>query len=146
MSVRRLTAEQQREHVYAYVCVPHGSKARYLREHGLGPNDIRKWRAQVFAGSLELGLIPRGGQLVSTQESAALRRLLKENEVLRAQLAARDVEHERVVATKDADLEVQRAAVNALGKAIELLHHDAASKRSTTHPDGDRPDPPIRRR
>lgn len=86
-----MTAEQQREHVYAYVCLPHGSKARYLREYGLGPNDIRKWRAQVFAGSLELGLIPRGGQLVSTQESAALRRLLERLRRWHRDIKARDV-------------------------------------------------------
>lgn len=133
MSVRRrFTAEQQREHVYAYICEPYGSKGRYLREHGVDPNDIRKWRLQVFAGSLELGLIPRGGRLVSAEESTALSRLLEENEALRSQMAAQLAEHERILASKDADLAAQRAAVEALGKAIELLHPDDERKSSTS--------------
>ena len=128
-----LTAEQKRELVYAYVTQPHGSKGRYLREHGLTGDQMRGWRTQVFAGTLESGLMPRGGSVVSAEESAALARLIKENQSLQQQLAAQQVEHEQAVAAKDAELAVQLRAVDALGKAIEILHHAGAGKNSQQH-------------
>jgi hypothetical protein len=128
-----LTAEEKRELVYAYVGVPYGSKSDFLREHGVTDRQMRTWRAQVFAGTLELGLIPRGGVMVSSEESAALARLIKLNRSLQEQLAAQQVEHEQVVAAKDAELAVQVRAVDALGKAIEILHHTGAGKSSQQH-------------
>jgi transposase-like protein len=128
-----LTAEQKRGLVYAYVAAPYGSKGEYLREHGVTDRQMRTWRAQVFAGTLELGLIPRGGAMVSPEESAALARLIKENRSLQEQLAAQQVEHEQAVAAKDAELAVQLRAVDALGKAIAILHHTGAGKSSQQH-------------
>ncbi|MEZ5119871.1 MAG: hypothetical protein R2686_08210 [Candidatus Nanopelagicales bacterium] len=60
MSVRGLTVEQRREHVLAYLEVAYGSKGRYLAAHGIGAHQIRRWRAQLYAGTLETGLVPRG--------------------------------------------------------------------------------------
>lgn len=133
MSVpKALTAEQKREFVYEYVAQPFGSRSTFLLERGVTKNQIRQWRSQVFAGTLELGLVPRGGTIVSVEESAALARLLKEKQALQEQLDRQQAEHEKVLAAKDAELDVQRRAVDALGKAIEILHHADAGKNSRT--------------
>lgn len=131
MSVpKALTAEQKREFVYEYVARPYGSRTAFLLERGVTKNQIRQWRAQVFAGTLELGLVPRGGTMVNVEESAALARLLEEKQALQDQLREQQAEHEKVLAGKDAELAVQRRAVDALGKAIEILHHADAGKSS----------------
>ena len=130
------TLAQQRELVYEYLAVPHGSKARFMTERGLTWGQVRRWRAQVFADTLEQGLVPRGGGVVSMDEARAVRRLVEENRALRDQLAARD-----------ADLAVQRRAVEALGKAIEILHRSGAGKNSTEPAaTEDQPSTPPRRR
>jgi hypothetical protein len=131
------TLEQQRELVYEYLAVPYGGKARFMTERGLTWGQVRRWRAQVFADTLEQGLVPRGGGVVSMDEARAVRRLVEENRALQDQLAA-----------KDADLAVQRRAVEALGKAIEILHRSGESKNSTEPAAAPGPPakPPRRRR
>lgn len=124
------TAEQKREFVYEYVAQPYGGRAALLAERQVTKHEIRQWRAQVFAGTLELGLMPRGGGMVNGEESAALARLVKEKQALQEQLEALQAKHEKVLADKDAELDVQRRAVDALGKAIEILHHAGAGKSS----------------
>ncbi|WP_156254282.1 hypothetical protein [Pseudactinotalea terrae] len=131
MSVRRFrTAEQKRELVYEYVGLGYGRKGPFLREHGLGEATMRRWRAQVFAGSLELGLVPRRGGLVSAEESAGLARLLEQQAQLQQRLADLEADHERQLADKDAELASAQATIEALGKAIELLHRGGAGKSS----------------
>jgi transposase-like protein len=125
------TVEQQRELVHEYLCVPYGDKGRFLAERGITSHRFRRWRKQVFAGTLELGLVPRAGGMVSVEEAAGLKRLLDENRALREQLAADDSEHQRELAAKDEALDVQRRAVDALGKAIEILHQSGERKNST---------------
>ena len=133
MSVpKSLTAEEKRELVYAYIAQPFGSKAGFLRERGLSKDEMRRWRSQVFAGTLELGLIPRGGTVVSMEESMALARLIREKQALQERLDAALAEHERAIAAKDAELAVQQRASEALGKAIEILHRAGAGKTSQT--------------
>lgn len=127
-----LTVEEKRELVYAYLARPYGSKTRFLQERGVSKESMRAWRAQVFAGTLELGLIPRGGTIVSVEESAVLARLIREKQVLQDRLDAAQAEHERALAAKDAELAVQQRATEALGKAIEILHHAGAGKTSGT--------------
>lgn len=131
---KALTVEEKRELVYAYVSQAHGSKARFLQEQGVTRDQMRGWRASVFAGTLEVGLVPRGGSMVSMEESAALARLVKQNRELEDRLRAEQAEHEQALAAKDADLATQRRAVDALGKAIEILHHADAGK--TSQPTG----------
>lgn len=133
MSVpKALTVEERRELVYAYIAQPFGSKTRFLQEQGLTKEAMRAWRTQVFAGTLELGLIPRGGTVVSVEESAALARLIREKQALQDRLDAAQAEHERAIAAKDAELAVQQRATEALGKAIEILHRAGAGKTSQT--------------
>jgi len=132
-----LTAEQKRELVYAYLRQPHGAKGQFLVDRGIKWHSMSRWRSQVFADTLEVGLVPRGGSVVNVEESAALARLVKQNEALQQQLDAQQAEHGQVIADKDAQLAVQLRTVNALGKAIEFLRPDGAGKNSTQHPAGE---------
>jgi hypothetical protein len=52
-----------------------------------------------------------------------LARLVEENRVLQERLQALQVGHEQAMAAKEAELQVQVRAVDALGKAIEMLRH-----------------------
>lgn len=113
--------EERRALVYEYLQAPHGTKRRLLTERGISVHQFRRWRSMVFADTLDHGLVPRAVAEVSTDESAAVKRLLAENEALRAQLAAREE-----------DLAVQQRAVDALGKAIELLQQSGAIKNSNS--------------
>lgn len=91
---------------------------------------FRVWRAQVFADTLEYGLVPRGGLAVTAEQSAFVARLRAELDALREQVAQQQAEHEQALAAKAAELAVQVKAVDALGKAIEILHHAGAGKSS----------------
>ncbi len=133
------SSEEQRALVYEYLQVPHGGKAAFLEAHGLKVDRFRRWRMQVLADTLEHGLVPRSGGLVSVDEARLLKRLLEENAALREQLAARDVAHEQEVAERDEELARQRRAVDALGKAIEILHPSGDSKSSESDPPAARP-------
>lgn len=106
--------EEKRALVYDYIRVPHGAKGRFLVEHEITHASMRRWRAMVFADTLEYGLEPRPGRggVVSVEEKGAVKRLLAENQALRE------------------ELERQRRSVDALGKAIELLHPSGASRNS----------------
>ena len=132
MSVEGLfTVEEQRALVYEYLAVPHGAKGRFLEERGVRRRDMRRWRSQVFADTLEQGLVPRAGGAVSMEEVDALKRLVEENRALRRELKARNAEHARELAAREKDLVAQRRAVDALGKAIEILHQGGGGKSST---------------
>jgi hypothetical protein len=138
------SVEEQRELVYQYLSVPYGGKGRFLAEHGVPYRRMRRWRAQVFAGTLEHGLVPRAEGLVSVEESGALARLLAENRALREEIAAQKVEHQRQLDEREEELGRQRRAVDALGKAIEILHPSGASKNSEPDapPDAQHPGQP----
>lgn len=123
--------EEQRALVYEYLSVPYGSKGLFLAERGVTHSRLRRWRRQVFAGTLEQGLVPRGSGVISLEEAEALKRLLEENQQLKERLAARDAEHQQELSAKDDELAVQRRAVDALGKAIEILHRSGEGKSST---------------
>lgn len=114
------SVEEQRALVYEYLRAPHGRKRELLVERGVSVHRFRRWRSMVLTDTLDHGLAPRDGVIVSAEESAALKRLLAENEALRGELAAREE-----------DLAVQRRAVDALGKAIEILHQSGAIKSSS---------------
>lgn len=126
------TAEEQRELVYEYLCVPQGSKGRFLAERGVSSTVLRRWRKLVFAGSVEHGLVPRGGAMVSVEETQAVKKLLEENRALKEQLACRDVEHQQELAARDDELAIQRRAVDALGKAIEILHRSGSENSASS--------------
>lgn len=127
-----LTWQEKHAHVLAYLACPYGTKGAYLREHGLSAETIRSWRSQVYAGSLEQGLVPRGGVLSSVEENQEIVRLAQANEALRQQLAAQQDDHETALAAKDAEIARAASTVEALGKAIALLQVRNESADGTT--------------
>ena len=131
-SSRMLSWQDKHAHVLAYLAVGYGHKTGYLREHGVTPWQIRVWCSQVYAGSLEQGLIPRGGGLNSVDENREISRLVRVNRELEARLADQERRHQEALAAKDGDLNHQKLAVAALGKAIALLHPDDESAADTT--------------
>lgn len=120
--------EEQRALVYEYFHAPYGSKGRWLAERGVSESQMRRWSSMVVADTLGHGLVPRGGSGLRGPDKPVVTRLLAENEALRAQLAAREK-----------DLAIQARAVDALGKAIEILQHDGARRTSSTDRAGKEP-------
>jgi hypothetical protein len=59
-------------------------------------------------------------------------RLRGELEALQSRLTAREVEHERALAAKQAEIDAAGRVAEALGKAISLLHDGNESADSTT--------------
>lgn len=123
------TFEEQRAFVYKYLSQPYGTKGRFRAEHGVSGHVLYRWRAQVFADTLERGLVPRR-EAVNVEEVAAMRRLAEENRALREELASRDARHERELTARDNEVARQHQAVEALGKAIELLQPSGGSRSS----------------
>lgn len=107
---RELSVEGQREHVLAYLSAPHGSKGAYLRKHGILYSQLAKWRAALADGDLDRGLVPRHTGQMSKDDVAEVRRLQKRNAELEKEL-------DRTIM----DLERQRMATDALGKAIGVM-------------------------
>lgn len=128
MSVRYLAPDQKREHVLSYLGCGHGSKAAYLAEHGISAWQVRRWRKQLYAGTLEVGLVPREGALNDPEVNRELVRLRQENDRLREQVGEQSLRQEKLLA----DLDTAREVVEALGKAIALLHPTSESAASTT--------------
>jgi len=128
MSVQFLSPDQKREHVLAYLGCSHGAKSAYLTEHGISAWSMRRWRRQVYAGTLEVGLVPRGGVVNEPEVNRELARLRKENLQLRDQLQTQARRQEKLAA----DLDNSKVVVEALGKAIALLHPNSESADSTT--------------
>jgi hypothetical protein len=115
-----LTWQEKYAHVVGYVLCAYGGKGAYLREHGISYHQMYAWRAQVYAGTLERGLVPR--VVVSTvEENREVARLARVNAALQEQLRAQDAAHREAVAAKDAELDAASRTVEALGKAIALL-------------------------
>ncbi|MFZ1625448.1 MAG: hypothetical protein WAU48_11825, partial [Gammaproteobacteria bacterium] len=89
---------------------------------------VRRWRRQVYAGTLEVGLVPRGGVVNEPDVNRELARLRKENERLLEQLQTQASRHEQLAS----DLESSKEVIQALGKAIALLHPNSGSADGTT--------------
>lgn len=132
MAVHGLTVEQRREHVLAYLEVPYGAKARYLAGFGISAYQIRQWRAQLYEGTLEAGLVPRGVWMNDSNVNREVLRLRKELEALESVMAAREADYERALVAKQAELDAAGRVTEALGKAIALLHAGNESADSTT--------------
>ncbi len=104
-----LTSAEIVEFVYAYQRQPYGQKTSWLADQGVTPHRLRRWRAAVFDGDLDRGLIPRDGYVVtSPTERSAL--------VHVADVAQREL------ARLQARVDELEQANEALGKAIGLLH------------------------
>jgi hypothetical protein len=129
-----LTWQEQHAHVLAYLAAPYGTKKAYLREHDLSYWQLRRWRSQVYAGTLEQGLIPRGWVVCTVEENQEVLRLQRAIEALQQQLQEQAVTHRAALAAKDEQLAKASRTVDALGKAIALLHPGNESAGDTTGP------------
>lgn len=119
MSRSRMTADEKREFVLAYLAVPYGQRFRWLDRQGVKQSQFYSWRRGVLAGELERGLIPRGGVLVNAAENRELARLHAENKKLRRQLEKSSAERAALT-----------TALEVMGKAIECLQDETASRHS----------------
>lgn len=126
------TWQEKHAHVMAYLEQEFGRKGSYLRENDISPAQIRTWRGQVYVGSLERGLVPREWVVNNQSENREISRLARDNEELQELLTQQAQLHEEALAAKDAELAHQKAAVDALGKAIALLHPSNDSAADTT--------------
>lgn len=128
MSSRPLTVEVRRELVLEYIRLPYGSKGAWLERRGVSSGQMHLWRRAFLAGTLEAGIFPRHGTVITMEEEAAVVRLLHENQRLRDQLVEQQARHERELKRRQADVAREQRAVAALGKAIELLQAGAGGK------------------
>lgn len=103
------TAAEIIEFVYEYQRQPYGKKTPWLADQGVTPHRLRQWRAAVFDGDLDRGLIPRHGCVVTspTERSA----LVHVADVAQRELARLQARIDELEQTNE-----------ALGKAIGLLH------------------------
>ena len=114
-----LTATEIREFVDEYHLLPHGQKRLWLAAQGMSYHRLRRWRAAVFDGDLDRGLIPRegGGMTVPPGKRAAVSKAhtteRKDAELARLQARVHELEQSNDALGK---------ANEALGKAIGLLH------------------------
>ena len=108
------TADEIREFVLEYQALPQGRKGPWLSARGVPYERLRRWRAAVFEGDLDRGLIPRegSGMTVSPGKRTAL-----EKERARERAA-----QEAEVAKLTARVRELEGTNEALGKAIGLLH------------------------
>ena len=108
------TTEEIREFVHEYQIQPHGQKGPWLAERGVSRSRLRKWRAAVFEGDLDRGLIPREGSPMTvppgTRTALELARA-REREAHQAEVERLSARIRELEGTND-----------ALGKAIGLLH------------------------
>ena len=112
------TAAEIVEFVYEYQRQPYGQKRSWLAGRGVTSHRLRRWRAAVFDGDLDRGLIPRdGGVMSSPTERSAMVRVAetaqREADVARLQARVHELEQAN---------EGLEKANEALGKAIGLLH------------------------
>lgn len=101
---RQFSTEERRRLVLEYLERPHGLKAAFLEANQVGQDQFRRWRAAMADGDLDTGQVPRKTGMMTRRDAAEVRRLQAEVDRLNAQLAA---EHK---------------VVDALGKAISVMH------------------------
>ena len=104
-----LTVEEVRDFVYEYERQPHGSKRAWLAVQGVSWGRFRRWRDTVYDGSVDRGLIPRQGSVMTSPSQR--RHSAKQN-------AMQEAENERLRAR----VQELEATNEALGKAIGLVH------------------------
>lgn len=108
------TAVEIREFVHEYQVQPHGQKRSWLTGQGVSYDVLRRWRAGVFEGDLDRGLVPREG-VPMTVPSAKRTPLEKARAVEHAAHAAE-------IARLSERIRELEGTNDTLGKAIGLLH------------------------
>lgn len=124
------TTEEIREFVNEYEVQRYGQKGAWLAGHGVSYEQLRRWRAAVFEGDLDRGLIPREGSPVKVPPGTRT--------ALERSRARERAAHEAEIARLTARIRELEGTNDALGKAIGLLHvmseHEPASNPTTPDP------------
>jgi hypothetical protein len=118
------TVDEIVEFVHEYEVQRYGCKNSWLAEQGLSSSRMQRWRAAVFAGDLDRGLIPREGDPMNVPSGK--RRALAASRA--KEISSHDAEVARLAA-RVKELEEVNAA---LGKAIGLLHQMSEQEPSET--------------
>jgi hypothetical protein len=126
------TASEICELVFEYQGLAHGSKGRWLAERGLTRWRLGRWRASLFDGDLDRGLIPRQGSAVS--------RSREEQTAIARRRAAEQAAHAAEVERLNARIRELEHANGALGKAIGLLRERNEHEPADTPTSNDRSD------
>lgn len=108
------SAEEIREFVHQYELQPHGQRLAWLAGQKVSYRQFRRWRAAVFEGDLDRGLIPRHGSAMTIPPS--------QRTSLEKQRARERAAHEAEIARLQARVKELEDTNDALGKAIGLLH------------------------
>ena len=124
------TTEEIREFVHEYEVQGYGQKGAWLAGRGVSYDQLRRWRAAVFGGDLDRGLIPREGSPVTVPPGTRT--------ALERTRARERAAHETEIARLTARIRELEGTNDALGKAIGLLHvmseHEPASNPTTPDP------------
>ena len=124
------TAAEMREFVHEYQLQAHGKKTSWLAARGVSYDRLRRWRAAVFEGDLDRGLITREGSRMTIPPS-------NQTSIARARAAERAAQAAEVAKLNARVRELEQTN-EALGKAIGLLHsmneQEPAAPRTTTDP------------
>lgn len=119
------TPKQKREHVVEYLRQPHGFKHKYAQHVGITAVTINKWRSQLWAGTLEVGLVPRHlTRTLGLEEDKELVRMADQAAEHRAEMDRLKAAHAKELAAKDAQIAKAEQVADALGKAIALVQRD----------------------
>jgi hypothetical protein len=108
------TAVEIREFVHEYYVQPRGQKLSWLAGQGVTYDRLRQWRASVFEGDLDRGLVPREGSPVTVPP--------KIRTALEKARAAERAAHAAEVARLTERIRELEGTNDTLGKAIGLLH------------------------
>lgn len=108
------TVDEIVEFVHEYEVQRYGTRRAWLVEHGISNSRMGRWRAGVFAGDLDRGLIPREGDPMNVPSG--------KRRALAASRAKEISDHDAEVARLEARVKELEEVNAALGKAIGLLH------------------------
>ena len=101
---RERSAEDRRRLALAYVESRHGTKGAFLEEHKIADWQMRRWVAALADGDLDGNVIPRQTGEMTREDAAEVRRL------------------QARIAKLETELDSERKVVDALGKAISVMH------------------------
>ena len=106
------TAVEIREFVHEYLVQPQGQKASWWAGQGVSYGQLRRWRATVFEGDVDRGLVPREGSPMTVPPA--------KRTALEKARAAERAAHAAEVAKLSERIRVLEGTNEALGKAIGL--------------------------
>lgn len=116
------TNDEIRELVYHYDRQPYGTKGTWVQAHNLSRSTLNRWRAAVYDGNLDHGLVPRDTRTMDSSSPAARRAIARHQHDKDRRIAELE---KRIAELEESNKTFQRSN-DALGKAIGLLHEISA--------------------